>query len=217
MHILKYFIFFLFTIARRSFAFCISLLFLFTCLLTGSSVNQDALVGPQVAEVEQHHVGGDVVDGEGGRLLEAHALWDEEGVAHRRHHHLLPQPEAAQHHHLVADLPGEERRSLSRGEEQNHKRTQRSRFSFFFLSFFLVSPTASWKHSATLVQLRLGQFALEERRANTRSAGATPQPLGNRGDLGEGTNEGSQKPLSGSVLVDLHIRDFTHQKPRSLI
>lgn len=71
-------------------------------------MNQDALVGPQVAEVEQHHVGGDVVDGEGGRLLEAHALWDEEGVARRRHRHLLPHPKAAQHHHLVADLPGRE-------------------------------------------------------------------------------------------------------------
>lgn len=175
MHILKYFIFFLFTLARRSFAFCILLLIFFTCLLTGSSVNQDALVGPQVAEVEQHHVGGDVVDGEGGRLLEAHALWDEEGVAHRRHHHLLPQPEAAQHHHLVADLPGEERRSLSRGEKQKHKRHRGAAFLFFFF-FFLVSPTASWKHSASLVQLRLGQFALEERRANTRSAGATLQP-----------------------------------------
>lgn len=92
----------------------------FWSFLTGGSVNQDALVGPQVAEVEQHHVGGDVVDGEGGRLLEAHALWDEEGVARRRHHHLLPQPKAAQHHHLVADLPGgEDRRSVNTGEEQN--------------------------------------------------------------------------------------------------
>lgn len=218
MHILKYFIFFLFTIARRSFAFCISLFFFFTCLLTGSSVNQDALVGPQVAEVEQHHVGGDVVDGEGGRLLEAHALWDEEGVAHRRHHHLLPQPEAAQHHHLVADLPGGRETQSEPRRKTKSQETQRSCFSFLFFSFFfLVSPTASWKHSATLVQLRLGQCALEERRANTRSAGAALQPLGNRGDLGEGTNEGSQKPLSGSVLVDFHIRDFTHQKPRSLI
>lgn len=137
MHILKYFIFFLFTIARRSFAFCISLLFFFTCLLTGSSVNQDALVGPQVAEVEQHHVGGDVVDGEGGRLLEAHALWDEEGVAHRRHHHLLPQPEAAQHHHLVADLPGGRETQSEPRRKTKSQETQRSCFSFFFpLSFF---------------------------------------------------------------------------------
>lgn len=100
-----------------SFAFCV--LTLFTSLLTGSSVNQDALVGSQVAEIKQHHVGGDVVDGQGGRLLEGHALWDEEGVARRHHHHLLPQPEAAQHHHLVADLPGrEERCRVNRGGKQ---------------------------------------------------------------------------------------------------
>lgn len=93
-------------VSLHSFAFCVLTSFALSSFLTGSNVNQDALVGPQVAKVEQHHVGGDVVDGEGGRLLEAHALWDEEGVARRRHHHLLPQPEAAQHHHLVADLPG---------------------------------------------------------------------------------------------------------------
>lgn len=72
--------------------------------LTCSSMNEDALVGPQVAKVEQHHIGGDVVDGESRRLLEAHALWDEEGVACRHCHHLLPQPEAVQHHHLITDL-----------------------------------------------------------------------------------------------------------------
>lgn len=74
------------------------------CLLTCSGVNEDALIGPQVAKVKQHHEGGDVVHGEGGRLLEAHALWDEEGVVGRHHRHLLPQPKAAQHHHLIADL-----------------------------------------------------------------------------------------------------------------
>lgn len=79
-----------------------------TPVLTCSSVNQDTLVGPQVAEVKQHHVGGDVVDREGGGLLEAHALRDEEGVVGRGHHHLLPQPEAVQHHHLITNL--EERR-----------------------------------------------------------------------------------------------------------
>lgn len=67
-------------------------------------MDEDALVGSQVAEVEQHHVGGDVVDREGGSLLEAHPLWDEEGVVYCCHHHLLPQPEAVQHHHLVANL-----------------------------------------------------------------------------------------------------------------
>lgn len=67
-------------------------------------MNQDALVGSQVAEVEQHHVGSDVVDGEGCCLLKAHALWDEEGVGCRDRRHLLPQAEAAQHHHLIADL-----------------------------------------------------------------------------------------------------------------
>lgn len=67
-------------------------------------MNEDALVGPQVAEVKQHHVGCDVVDRQGGGLLEAHALRDEEGVVRWCHHHLLPQPEAVQHHHLIADL-----------------------------------------------------------------------------------------------------------------
>ena len=83
---------------------CACLLCVLLCLLTCCSMNEDTLVGPQVAEVKQHHIGGDVVHGEGCRLLEAHALWDEEGVARRHHRHLLPQPEAVQHHHLVADL-----------------------------------------------------------------------------------------------------------------
>lgn len=74
---------------------------------TCSSMDEDALVGPQVAEVKQHHVGGDVVDGKGCRLLEAHALRDEEGVARWHHSHLLPEPEAVQHHHLIADLEQE--------------------------------------------------------------------------------------------------------------
>lgn len=104
-------------------------------------MNQDALVGPQVAEVEQHHVGGDVVDGEGGRLLEAHALWDVEGVVGRRHHHLLPQPEAAQHHHLVADLPvGEEGKRETQCERsrktENSSETQTSCFFAFCLFGF---------------------------------------------------------------------------------
>lgn len=63
-------------------------------LLTCSGMDEDALVGPQVAKVKQHHVGGDVVDREGGSLLEAHALRDEEGVVCWCHHHLLPQPKA---------------------------------------------------------------------------------------------------------------------------
>lgn len=67
-------------------------------------MDEDALVGSQVAKVEQHHVGSDVVDREGGSLLEAHALGDEEGVVCWCHHHLLPQPKAVQHHYLVTDL-----------------------------------------------------------------------------------------------------------------
>lgn len=77
---------------------------LYICLSTCSGVNEDTLVGPQVAEVKEHHVGSDVVDRESGRLLEAHALWDEEGVARRHHRHLLPEPEAVQRHHLITDL-----------------------------------------------------------------------------------------------------------------
>lgn len=67
-------------------------------------MNEDTLVGPQVAKVKQHHIGSDVVDREGCCLLKAHALWDEEGVVCRHHRHLLPQPEAVQHHHLITDL-----------------------------------------------------------------------------------------------------------------
>lgn len=71
---------------------------------TCSGVDKDALVGPQVAKVEQHHVGSDVVDRKGCGLLEAHALRDEEGVAGRHHCHLLPEPKAVQHHHLITHL-----------------------------------------------------------------------------------------------------------------
>lgn len=67
-------------------------------------MDQDALVGPQVAKVKQHQVGGDVVDWEGSCLLKTHPVWDEEGVAGWNHSHLLPQPKAVQHHHLVTNL-----------------------------------------------------------------------------------------------------------------
>lgn len=76
-------------------------------LLTCSGMDEDALVGSQVAKVKQHHVSGDVVDRKSRCLLEAHALRDEEGVVGRYHRHLLPQPEAAQNHHLVSHLEQE--------------------------------------------------------------------------------------------------------------
>lgn len=71
---------------------------------TCSGVDEHALVGPQVAKVEEHHVGGDVVDREGCGLFKSHAVWDEEGVAGRHRRHLLPQPIAVQHHHFIANL-----------------------------------------------------------------------------------------------------------------
>lgn len=130
----------------HSFAFCVLTLFAFASFLTGSSVNQDALLGPQVAEVEQHHVGGDVVDGQGGRHLEAHALRDEEGVGRRCDHHLLPQAEAAQNHHLVTNLPGgRETQCERRRETKMHQRPRRAAFFFFFFARFSPTATASLK------------------------------------------------------------------------
>lgn len=75
-----------------------------SAISTCSSMDEDALVGPQVAKIKQHHVGSDIVDRKGCCLLKAHALWDEEGVACRHHRHLLPEPKAVQHHHLITDL-----------------------------------------------------------------------------------------------------------------
>lgn len=120
-------------------------------------MNEDALVGPQVAKVKQHHEGSDVVHGEGRRLLEAHALWDEEGVVHRHHRHLLPQPKAAQHHHLITDLE-----QKARDETGNNARN----FSGFIplstrtegilklgsLYFFAYNNGRPCKHAATKPQ-----------------------------------------------------------------
>lgn len=184
------------------------MLILCASLLTGSGVNQDALVGSQVAEVEQHHVGGDVVDRQGGRLLEAHALWDEEGVARRCHHHLLPQPEAAQHHHLVADLPvRKERRSVNRGG--NQLKTSEEHSSCFFS--LLVPADGSGLPGNTrspLVQLRLGQFALE---GQTQGALERRCSLGNRGDLSEEKHQRSQKRPSGLFFCSSESQRFNFE------
>lgn len=75
-------------------------------------MDEDALARPQVAKIKQHHIGGDIVDRKGRRLLEAHALRDEEGVARWHRRHLLPEPKAIEHHHLITDL-----------EQKKHKKT----------------------------------------------------------------------------------------------
>lgn len=85
-------------------------------------MDEDTLVGSQVAEVKQHHVSGDVVDREGCCVLKAHAIWDEEGVGCWYHCHLLPQAKAAQHHDLVTNLEqkaGEEMRGKKQGKAQD--------------------------------------------------------------------------------------------------
>lgn len=87
-------------------------------------MDEDTLVGPKVAEVEQHHVGGDVVDREGCCVLKAHAFWDEEGVGCWYHCHLLPQPKAAQHHHLITNLEqkaGGETRGKNKGKSKDSR------------------------------------------------------------------------------------------------
>lgn len=71
---------------------------------TCSGVDEHALVGSQVAKVEEHHVGGDVIHREGCSLFKSHPVWDEEGVAGRHCRHILPQPVAVQHHHFISHL-----------------------------------------------------------------------------------------------------------------
>lgn len=67
-------------------------------------MDEDALARPDVGHLEQHHVGGHVVDGDGGSLLEAHLLGHGEGVAGGQDHHFLPQAAATQHDDSVAHL-----------------------------------------------------------------------------------------------------------------
>lgn len=63
-----------------------------------------ALVGTQVPKVEEHHVGGDVIDRKCRRLLKAHALGHQEGVCGRHHNYFLPQTAAIQNQNLITHL-----------------------------------------------------------------------------------------------------------------
>ena len=82
-------------------------------------MDQDALAGPEVGHLEEHHVGGEVVHGQRRRLLEAHGVGHEEGLVSRHHHQLLPQATAAQHDDPVTGLRWE-------GEEGREVRGKRS-------------------------------------------------------------------------------------------
>lgn len=73
-------------------------------------VDEDALARTNVAHLKQHHVGGQVVDGESGALLEAHRLGHEEGAVSGRHDHFLPHAAAVQHDDPIPHLREEEDR-----------------------------------------------------------------------------------------------------------
>lgn len=63
--------------------------------LTGRHVDEDTLAGPHVGQLEQHHVGGQVVNRQSGTFLEAHLLRHGEGLVGRHHDQFLPHPTAA--------------------------------------------------------------------------------------------------------------------------
>lgn len=67
-------------------------------------MDQYTLVGTQVPKIEEHHVGGDVIDRKCCRLLKAHALGHQEGVCGRHHYYFLPQAAAIQNQNLIAHL-----------------------------------------------------------------------------------------------------------------
>ena len=72
--------------------------------LTGCHVDEHALSRADVTEVVQHHVGGEVVDGYRGRLLEAHPVRHREDVLPGHGHVLAPHPEVIDHYHPVSNL-----------------------------------------------------------------------------------------------------------------
>lgn len=76
-------------------------------------MDEDTLARPQVGHVEQHHVGGQVVDGQGSGFLEAHALRHEVGVEGWCDNHFLPQATAHHHDDTIPHLRREEERGRS--------------------------------------------------------------------------------------------------------
>ena len=75
--------------------------------LTSCHMDEHALARADVTEVVEHHVGGEVVDGQGGRLLEAHTGRHREDVLPGHGHVLAPHAEVIHNHHAVPDLQTE--------------------------------------------------------------------------------------------------------------
>ena len=72
--------------------------------LTCCHVDEDALPRPHVGHLKQHHVRGDVVNGQSGSFLKAHLLGHGEGTAGGHNDHFLPQAAAAQHDDSITHL-----------------------------------------------------------------------------------------------------------------
>ena len=70
-------------------------------------MDKHAFARADVAEVVEHHVGGEVVDGQGGRLLEAHPGRHREDVLPGHGHVLAPHAEVIHNNHPVPDLQAE--------------------------------------------------------------------------------------------------------------
>lgn len=72
--------------------------------LTCGHVYKNALARPHVGHLKQHHVGGQVVDGNSGAFLEAHLLGHGEGAVSGHDNHLLKHAEAAHRDHTISHL-----------------------------------------------------------------------------------------------------------------
>lgn len=72
--------------------------------LTGCHVDQNTLARPQVGHFKQHHVGCQVVDGQGRTFLKGHLLRHGEGQVSRHDEHFLPHTAAAHGDHTISDL-----------------------------------------------------------------------------------------------------------------
>lgn len=76
----------------------------FPVCVTCSHMDQDTLAWLQVGRLEQHQVGGEVVDGQRSPLLKAHLLGHGEGVASGHNDHFLVHAAADQHDDPIPHL-----------------------------------------------------------------------------------------------------------------
>lgn len=67
-------------------------------------MDEYALVGTQVPKVEEHQVGGDVINRKCRCLLKAHALRHQEGVCGGHHYYFLPHTAPVQNQDLITNL-----------------------------------------------------------------------------------------------------------------